>query len=911
MDAAALIGSYIGILVLGLIFITLWVKLFRGDFEDNKFLIIGLNMFVMIGVICLMFIPDKNFSNKFPMLLLSISFLSIFLLFLAEEFGVIDATVGSLVETFRNVIIFFENNSVGSTMMKVIGGLVFLLGLITSFIYVSKSTTQRNVSKGLSVGIYTSLLLMGLFGFLFVTKQFRENRLGSLLFNTIQKRPHTYWTLFSLISLATAIPLAIIGDEPDIKTHKNKMKGCKIKKERPGGGYSMDTKEEIRVCEEEAKKSFEKSFPLTEYPLLGLMIFLSLGYVVIGRKEIFSFLKKDSLRSLLVVLSLMSVISFIIFQVNSEKYYVSNYPRTKTSPAIPDSYYIPIVLTFTAFATILSLSLFTLSTSYESMDRPDTSKMGANIVWLMKKLFKYFKFTFVMFLMVFIIGLSIYFYTGEKTYESGVANLSVLMLAMAISTILYKKLSKTETFQNSKIFKFLLNLILLIPCLLFFIVEYVYNDITDTPKIVFAVLLGEILLFGSYILLPIFFKFMMNHYISKNSDKTYHIKKEELEKNIEKLKSYYDEIHKRVDDVINKDDWNAILTNQYYSTKDNLKNYLEKIRVPTIDKNYVNKSEVDEKTDDEIREISENKSYKSINRYDQVVNFIFYFVVNQLNDETYLNKINIKKIRENESKYQMEREYVDEKIKKGKIRKTHVIVERPIYLDKELKPSNEEGKVMRFQNLEPHLMSEKINDFSYNYGLSLWVNIHNQNKNFRSSYNKYTNLLDYSTNPRISYNMKDDILKVEVLVKLPENLCCGEHNSNNSSECVYKNSIKDTKTLEVVNKWCAENMTKDTLKNDNEQLFTIFEKEGLLKKQKWNNIVINYDLGILDIFVNGKLEGSWNGTLQYMADRPIIIGEKYGISGGICNVVYYPTSLTKNQIEFNYNTLKLKNPPLI
>ena len=155
MDTTALIGSYIGLLVLGLIFITLWVKLFRGDFERNKFLVVALNIFVMIGVICLMFIPDKKFPTKFPMLLLSISFLSVFLLFLAEEFGVIDGVVGSLVETFRKVIMFFENHSAGSMAMKVIGGFVFLTGLITAFVYVSKSTTQQNLSKGLSIGIYT------------------------------------------------------------------------------------------------------------------------------------------------------------------------------------------------------------------------------------------------------------------------------------------------------------------------------------------------------------------------------------------------------------------------------------------------------------------------------------------------------------------------------------------------------------------------------------------------------------------------------------------------------------------------------------------------------------------------------------------------------------------------------------
>ena len=404
---------------------------------------------------------------------------------------------------------------------------------------------------------------------------------------------------------------------------------------------------------------------------------------------------------------------------------------------------------------------------------------------------------------------------------------------------------------------------------------------------------------------------MMSHYVSKNNNNTYHLKKKELEKNLEKLKSYYNEIHNRVSDVINKEDWETILNNQYYVTTDVLKKYLEKLRNPGIDKNQVNKTDVDEETDNEIRGISKNATYKSKNRYEQVVNFIYYFVVNQLQDQTYVNNVNIQKIKEMETKYEMEKDYVEEKIKKGKIRKSHVIVESPTYLDKELKPQNEEGKVLRFQNLEPHMMSEKINDFSYNYGLSAWVNLHNQNKNFRSSYNKFTNLINYSSNPKISYNIRDDVLKVEVLVKLPENLCCGKPNSNNSSDCKYENSINDNKTLEVVKQWCAENMTKDTLNNNNEQLLTIFEKEGLLKKQKWNNIVINYDLGILDIFVNGKLEGSWNGTLQYMADRPIVIGEKYGISGGICNVVYFPSALTKSQIELTYSALKLKNPPLI
>ena len=59
-------------------------------------------------------------------------------------------------------------------------------------------------------------------------------------------------------------------------------------------------------------------------------------------------------------------------------------------------------------------------------------------------------------------------------------------------------------------------------------------------------------------------------------------------------------------------------------------------------------------------------------------------------------------------------------------------------------------------------------------------------------------MVNYSSNPKISYNIRDDVLKVEVLVKLPENLCCGKPNSNNSSDCKYENSINDNKTLDKI-----------------------------------------------------------------------------------------------------------------
>ena len=43
----------------------------------------------------------------------------------------------------------------------------------------------------------------------------------------------------------------------------------------------------------------------------------------------------------------------------------------------------------------------------------------------------------------------------------------------------------------------------------------------------------------------------------------------------------------------------------------------------------------------------------------------------------------------------------------------------------------------------------------------------------------------------------------------------------------------------------------------------------------------------------------------------ISIGEDNGLSGGICNVVYYPEPLTITEINTLYKSLKYKNPPVL
>ena len=81
--------------------------------------------------------------------------------------------------------------------------------------------------------------------------------------------------------------------------------------------------------------------------------------------------------------------------------------------------------------------------------------------------------------------------------------------------------------------------------------------------------------------------------------------------------------------------------------------------------------------------------------------------------------------------------------------------------------------------------------------------------------------------------------------------------------------------------------------------------------QKWNNIIINYDGGILDIFLNGELVKSNVGVVPYYKLDNLTIGENNGIKGGICNVIYYKHVLSSNNIYYLYNTIKNKTPPIV
>ena len=99
--------------------------------------------------------------------------------------------------------------------------------------------------------------------------------------------------------------------------------------------------------------------------------------------------------------------------------------------------------------------------------------------------------------------------------------------------------------------------------------------------------------------------------------------------------------------------------------------------------------------------------------------------------------------------------------------------------------------------------------------------------------------------------------------------------------------------------------------------------------QAWNQIVLNYNDNTVDLFINGDLERTFylagsdvppkeyggfghpeTFLPKYSDLDTITVGDKNGLDGGICNVVYYKTPLSAEQIAFTYNSMVGKNPPI-
>lgn len=190
------------------------------------------------------------------------------------------------------------------------------------------------------------------------------------------------------------------------------------------------------------------------------------------------------------------------------------------------------------------------------------------------------------------------------------------------------------------------------------------------------------------------------------------------------------------------------------------------------------------------------------------------------------------------------------------------VINRPVYTDTQYTLGN-------YQDLTGK------DTFDYQFGISCWIFIDAMPPNTNANYNQFTSLLNFGNKPNILYNASKNELRVTM----------------------------EQKDLKEVSK----NPVLDFDHEDNRILYS--QKDFLL--QKWNNVIINYNSGILDIFLNGTLVKSSEQVVPYYTIDNLTVGENGGIKGGICNVVYFSHALTSSNVYYIYNALKYKTPPLL
>jgi len=158
-----------------------------------------------------------------------------------------------------------------------------------------------------------------------------------------------------------------------------------------------------------------------------------------------------------------------------------------------------------------------------------------------------------------------------------------------------------------------------------------------------------------------------------------------------------------------------------------------------------------------------------------------------------------------------------------------------------------------------------------NYGLSMWVYLNNFSTSM-SAYNKETLIFDYGRGkPKITFfNDENEIKKMDTY------------------RFYFSDKLNST--------------------NHNENFHEI-----KMPSQKWNHIFFNYTSRNVEIYINGKLERTFNlkdSVPTYNIGDVITTGSTNGLNGAISNIRYYEKNLSNRDIVNIYNLLMNKDPPV-
>jgi hypothetical protein len=191
------------------------------------------------------------------------------------------------------------------------------------------------------------------------------------------------------------------------------------------------------------------------------------------------------------------------------------------------------------------------------------------------------------------------------------------------------------------------------------------------------------------------------------------------------------------------------------------------------------------------------------------------------------------------------------------------------------------------------LNNEGNDNYAYNYCISFWYYIDSMPPSINSSYSKFTSLLSYGGKPNVLFNPSLNTLIITVDQDSVKQLDAKIDAEVNANKDPY-HKVRDPTFIDV-----DDNGNRIVYKNDKVLL------------QKWNNVIINYSGGTLDVFYNGELAQSSIEVVPYITLDTLSVGTDNGISGGIANLYYYTKALDINQIKKLYDSVKDQKMPIM
>jgi len=603
--------------------------------------------------------------------------------------------------------------------------------------------------------------------------------------------------------------------------------------------------------------------------LFSLIINVGLGNLWLGILTIVDFIKRNPARLLVTLIGIIYAIIYFSYSTTQMYQWF-----TGASPTNTLALWILQLVTL-GIGIILAAAFFaaTLTNFPNSMGFIRRLKQLFRGHWTISVLKGFFAVALVAALVYGLIqlGLIQFPYTVGNIITLIIQIICVIAVLFGVFRYIINNPRLLSTIKNNIFIRLLFAIIMIIPCMLVYLTQGVVStaktataaagkgasfaakvQVVAPPKMVLMILAAETILVSSYILLPMFRKWIYTFTPGAGGDLVLQQRIVGVQNAILAMQKKFISDTSIADTQLSNVDWEKVYSEQLYVIDDS---HTKALKVYLTSLGYK----------DDYSALRDNKlisdvlgkpiTLGSAVSFIQTKNRVNTIIDDSLNLDHLKNKL----------------EALENQPEAGGPFNSKILNNKPTYINKKTNIGlyeNLKGRpISKFsQNKMTTQSADAADDYNYNYGLSSWIFLMAQPPSYGVGYSKFTKVLDYAGKPTIWYNPEINTLKITT----------NAYKKDNSTP--YEKTVYKTTKLPL---------------------------------QKWNNIVINFVGGTLDVFINKKLVASVSNLIPYMSNDAINIGDNPGISGAVANVTYFSRPISQQKISFFYNNLVNKDPPIV